>query len=119
MNGADSNKQLGISEEDVAVIRKTRDSNPFLAALIGTAVSILSFLIGYFAGQAASSSSDGYPYGAIGAMSIVRTRRHRVSWLVVVLMAIIAFASFSLGAFAADPPSYGVTTYYGVHGSET
>jgi hypothetical protein len=118
MNGADSNKQLGISEEDVAVIRRTRDSNPFLVALVGAIVSILSFLIGFLAGQSASSASDGYPYSAIGAMSIVKTRRRRVSWLVVALIAVIAFASFSLGAFAADPPSYGVTTYYGVHGSE-
>lgn len=114
MIGTDSNKQLGIVDEDIAMIRRTRDPNPLPMIIIGVITTVFAFLLGY----RSDTGSSEYPYASVAALSLANVGKGRVPWVGVLVILLVTFLSFGLGAFVANPPNYGGEPYYGVYDSE-
>jgi hypothetical protein len=103
-------EQLHIREEDIAIIRRTKDPNWLLRFLLGAVIGVASFVVGYSVGREMES---GYPYLSLSLGSVVGAGRRRVPWVLLIVLPVFAFFCFALGTFAAHP-SYGEGTYYGV-----
>jgi len=112
----DPRMQLGIGDDDLESIRNSRDTNSILLVLVGALISIAAFVAGYAVGK---DSGDSYPYASVSAVSLAGARKARVSWVGMLILAIVAFLSFGFGNLTADPPNFGITTYYGVYGTKT
>ena len=93
-------------------IRKAEERSRLLTVVTGTVVIVGSFVVGYVMGG--NTSPTGYPYSAATAAPLVTARRWKQRLLVGVLVAILAFFSFSIGAAINSPSSFGTGTYYGV-----
>jgi len=111
-----SSRQLGITDKDFVSIEKSRRTNSILVVLTGALISVAAFIVGYMLGR--ESATDSYPFSSLSVMSSTVVRRRKVPWIAALIVAVVAFTSFCLGTLAANPPAFGVTTYYGVYGTK-
>jgi len=93
-------------------IRLAEERSRLLTIIAGAAIVVGSFVGGYLIG--ASVTSQSYPYSAGTAGPLMAARNRRRKWLLGVILAILAFFSFSIGTSLGNP-SLGVVTYYGAY----
>jgi hypothetical protein len=110
-------RDLQLTEIDMRVIREREEQSRLWTIVAGAVVVVGSFVAGYLI--AGYTSSESYPFSAAtaGPMMAIRSRKRR--WQLGIVLAFLAFLSFSLGAALRDPPNYGVGTYYEAYSRET
>ena len=108
--------QLGVQDEDIALIRRTKDPNWLFRFILGAIVSIASFVVGYAVG---SDSESSYPYSSIVLASAAGAGRRKVPWVLLIVLPVLAFFCFGAGVFAAHPTygeeMFGRTIEYNVY----
>ncbi len=109
MNLEESRDQLGINDNDMSAIRRTKEPKWLVRGIITLAVIMVSFLSG--AALGATQSPSPYPFAA-SFTPLVRSGKIRIPWLFIVVLAVISFVSVSIGLATTDH-TFGVTTYYG------
>ncbi len=82
--------------------------------IIGAITTVFAFLLGY----SSDTGSSEYPFASVSALSLAKVGKGRVPWVGVLVISLLTFLSFGLGAFVANPPNYGANSYYGVYDSE-
>ncbi|MBU0685672.1 MAG: hypothetical protein KJ653_07505 [Candidatus Thermoplasmatota archaeon] len=107
----DIGRDLQLTENDMREIRKAEERSRFWTIIAGAVVIVGSFVAGYLIGG--STSSGSYPYSASTTGALMAARSGKRRWLLGVVLAILAFFSFSIGAALSSPSSFGVVTYYG------
>jgi len=113
LSGAEARQELGITDEDVARIRRSeRNPNKLLLLLVGALASIVGFLLGYVLDM---ENHIGYPYASIGLGASVVALKRRRHWLALIGIVVAALVSFAIGALVADPPNYGLSPEYSVY----
>lgn len=108
----DIGKDLQLTEDDLREIRMSEERSRFLILIVSAGVVVGSFVAGYLIG--ASAPSQSYPYSAATAGPLMAARSGKRRWLLGVILAILAFFSFCIGASLGNP-SLGVVTYYGAY----
>ena len=114
-NLGNAREQLGVRDEDFALIRRTKDPNWLFRLLLGAVIAIASFVVGYSVGR---ETESGYPYLSISLVSAVGVGRRKVPWVLLIVLPVLAFFWFGAGVIAGHP-TFGEGTYYGVFGKKT
>lgn len=113
LSGAETREVLGITDEDVTKIRRSkRNPNKLLLLVLGALASIGGFILGYFLDM---ENQLGYPYASLGLSVSAAPLRKKGRWLAPIVMVVAALVSFVLGAVVADPPNYGLAPEYSVY----
>jgi len=103
--------KLGVSEKDIAYIRRQRIKRKLLAPLAGAIIVACSAGIGFLAGAANPTSSGGYPYAATGLALVAGPKVKRGGLiLVTILLSVVA----AVAAYKAGQHSFHVAERYGV-----
>jgi len=103
--------ELGVTEKDIADIRRQRIKRKLLAPLIGAIIVACSAGLGFLAGAANPTDSGGYPYAATGLALVAGPKLKRGGLiLVTVLLSVIA----AVAAYRAGQHSFHVAVEYGV-----
>lgn len=110
------NRDLQLTEVDMREIRKAEERSRLWTVVAGAVVVVGSFVAGYLIGG--NTSSESYPFSAATAGSSMAVRSRSRKWLLGIVLAVLAFLSFSIGAAIGDPPNYGVGTYYEAYSRE-
>jgi len=114
LGDVESRQGLGITDEDLTKIRRSkRNPNKLLLLLLGALASISGFFLGYFLDM---ENHLGYPYASLGLSVSAVPLKQKGRWLAPIVMIVAALVSFVLGAVVADPPNYGLTPKYSVYG---
>jgi len=102
--------RLGISQKDVAAIRKERIKSTLRHPLIGAIIVLVSSLIGLLVGAANPAESGGYPYAApgLGLMAGSKTRKGAFILVVIGLSVVGAMAAYKTGQRHAPVIEYNV-----------
>lgn len=91
--------KLGVSEKDIADIRRQRIKRKLLAPLIGAIVVACSAGIGFLAGVATPTDGGGYPYAATGLAMVggAKVKKGGLILVAVLLAVIAAVAAYRAG----------------------
>jgi hypothetical protein len=121
---SDVGRDLQVTENDMREIRVAKGRSRLLTLILGAVVLVVSFVAGYIIGADSTASPQNYPYSAAAAGPLMAAGRGKRKWLLVVVLAVLAFFSFVIGEAIGNPggpssPSLGVVTYYGAHSRET
>ena len=107
--------KLGVSEKDIAAIRKERIKRTLRHLFIGAIVIACSSFLGFLIGTCSpAENGGGYPYAAPGLGLIARPRREKglfvlVFILVTILLSVVgAMAAYKAGQHSAPVPEYNV-----------
>jgi len=86
-------EELGVSEKDIANIRKRRLKGKLLRPIMGAIIVACSSGLGFLVGKGDLFSSGGYPYAIPGLGLIAGLKRGKgVLILVTILLSVIGFA---------------------------
>jgi hypothetical protein len=113
MSLEEAEQKLAIKEEDLKAIRRANDPNWVLRGLIVLAVSIVTFVIGFIAGNANPSVGSNYPYAGAMMSSQAAGGMRRVPVLFIAILAALSFISFSFGLAVGNRENLGVVILYG------
>jgi formate hydrogenlyase subunit 3/multisubunit Na+/H+ antiporter MnhD subunit len=101
-------EELGVSEKDVAKIRRERIKRKLLYPIIGAIIVACAAGIGFLVGRAnPADGSGGYPYAAPGFVALVArpTRKRRIFVLVTILLALAGAVAATAAAYKAGQHS--------------
>jgi hypothetical protein len=95
----EAGKELGVSEKDLAKIRRERIKRKLLYPVIGVTIIACSALIGFFAGRANLFHNGGYPYAAFGLALIPGPKRKKKVFILVTILLAVggAVAAYKAG----------------------
>jgi hypothetical protein len=107
-------EELGVSEKDVAKIRRERIKRKLLYPIIGAIIVACAAGIGFLAGKANLFHSGGYPYAATGlALTAGPKRKKKVFVLVTILLTVGGAVAAAIAAYKAGQHSiHHVSTLY-------
>ncbi|MBM4463371.1 MAG: hypothetical protein FJ012_08555 [Chloroflexi bacterium] len=98
--------ELGVSEKDLAKLRRQRIKRKLLYPAIGAIFIGCSALIGFFAGRANLFHGGGYPYAAMGlALTPGPKRKKEMFVLVTVLLTVGGAIAAAMAAYKAGQHS--------------
>ena len=100
-------EELGVSEKDLAGIRRERIKRKLLYPIIGAIVVACSAGIGFLVGRAnPTDGSGGYPYAIPGLALVARpTRKKGMLVLVTILLAVAGAVAAAIAAYKAGQHS--------------
>ena len=110
-------RDLQLTESDMREIREIEERSRLRTIVAGAVVVAGSFVAGYLITGYASSES--YPFSAATAGPIIAIRSRKRRWQLGIVLALLAFLSFFLGAALRDPPNFGAGTYYEAYSRKT
>ena len=110
-------RDLQLTESDMREIREMEERARLRIIVAGAVVVAGSFVAGYLISGYASSES--YPFSAATAGPIIAAGSWKRRWQLGIVLALLAFLSFFLGAALRDPPSFGAGTYYEAYSRKT
>jgi hypothetical protein len=98
--------ELGVSERDVAKIRRERIKRKLLYPIIGAIIVACAAGIGFLAGKANLFHSGGYPYASTGlALTAGPKRKKKVFVLVTILLTVGGAVAAAIAAYKAGQHS--------------
>lgn len=107
--------KLNVSKQDLRNIQKERIKGKFVYPIIGAVIVVCSTILGFFMGKANAgcTNCEGYPYGVVGAISSVASKKKRfflTTAIITVLLSVIGFAT----AYKTGQNMFGYAIMYNV-----
>ena len=110
-------EELGVSEKDIANIRKRRLKGKLLRPIIAAIIVACSSGLGFWVGKA-TSDGGGYPYAASGLAFIAGPKRKKGAFIpTTILLSVIGFIVAYWAGYYLEPNDFHEGILYNVFSS--